>query len=164
MTRLARERLLTLAVLSSLGAAAGPAVWWSMLPVRPLQLDAVSEREEGQSKSEASSQLDPSVFDLVLWPEPASAIEEQRTSAAASRTAPVAPPPPPVPINLSLVAIVEDEQGWRVALYDPSEQRLVIAAGGERVGRVLVREVTAETVLLELAGRTTRLALREDGR
>ncbi|WP_458789222.1 hypothetical protein [Adonisia turfae] len=163
MTRLARERLLTVALLSCAGATAGVAAWWSMPPVQPIELDAVPQLEERSSTSDSTSQLNPSVFDLVLWPEPAPAIEEQRTTAATSRTAPIAPPPP-APISLSLVAIVEDEQGWRVALYDPSEQRLVIAAGGERVGRVLVREVTAETVLLELAGRTTRLALREDGR
>ena len=162
MNRRARERVVTAALLLCLAGVAGSAAWWSVQPPSSPELNIELETGEVQSSSIANSPIDASVFDLVLWPEPEPVVAEQATRTAASQPTRTPPPPPPAPINLALVAIVQEEQDFRVALYDPAEQRLVVAAEGERVGQVVVREVTADTVLLELAGRTRRLALRED--
>ena len=164
MNRLARERLVTVALLSCLSSLAGVATWWAMQPARSIDVEIAPHTQESTTTAIARTPMDASVFELVLWPESAPVVEDPSATAASIASARTPPPPPPASINLSLVAIVEDEYGWRVALYDPGEQRLVLAAEGERVGQVVVREVTAETVLLELAGRTGRLALREDTR
>ena len=158
MNRLNRERAVTAITLSSVMVASGTAVWWSLQPVPPLVIENAPELQSAESQLIAAQPLDASVFDIVLWPEPVQAATTQ--AAATTVRTPTLPPPPPAPINLSLIAILEADTGWQVALYDPEEQRIVLASKGDTVGAVRVREVTATTVLLELAGRTRQLALQ----
>lgn len=158
MNRLNRERAFTAIALASVMFASGTAVWWSLQPAPPLVIEDASELHSAEGTLFAAQPLDASVFDIELWPEPAQAATTQ--AAATTVTTPTPLAPPPAPINLSLIAIVEADTGWQVALYDPSVQRIVLAGEGDAVGAVRVREVTATTVLLELAGRTRTLALQ----
>jgi hypothetical protein len=158
MNRLTRERAITAGVLVDVTAASGVAVWWAMQPAPPLAMERAPEVTSVEGTRLAAQPLDASIFDIVLWPEPEQVDPAHSATVAAAATTP--PPPPPAPINLSLIAIVEADTGWQVALYDPSEQRIVLAGEGDAVGAVRVREVTASTVLLELAGRTRQLALQ----
>ena len=159
MNRLARERLITIAAAASGITVCGAAVWWAQQPADNLAIDLRIDEPVAPATDSANTRLDASVFDVVLWPEPKQAETAQVASARVSTPSPP-PPPPPAAINLALVAIVEAEGGWRVALYDPGEQRIVFAGEGDTVGPVRVREVTASTVLLELSGRTRQLALQ----
>lgn len=158
MNRLNRERAVTTIILASVIIASGTAVWWTLQPVPPMVIELEPELHSTAEMHVAAQPLDASVFDIELWPEPVQAATTQAT--ATTVTTPVPPPPPPAPINLSLIAIVEADTGWQVALYDPAEQRIVLAGEGDAIGTVRVREVTATTVLLELAGRTRQLALQ----
>ncbi|UYV13683.1 MAG: hypothetical protein NCW75_05210 [Phycisphaera sp.] len=157
MNRLNRERAVTTIALASVMVASGTAVWWALQPVPPLVIENAPELHSAEGQLIAAQPLNASVFDIELWPEPVQAATAQATPTTV--TTPSPPPPPPAPINLSLIAIVETDTGWQVALYDPSQQRIVLAGEGDVVGAVRVREVTATTVLLELAGRTRQLAL-----
>lgn len=159
MNRLARERAITTAGMACAIIACGTAVWWAQQPAGSLAIDARIDEPIAPATLSANTRLDASVFDVVLWPEPKQAETAQVASARVSTPSPP-PPPPPAAINLTLVAIVEAEGGWQVALYDPGEQRIFFAGEGDTVGSVRVREVTASTVLLELAGRTRQLALQ----
>lgn len=164
MNRLQRERAISGAMVACVTIACAGATWWATRPVeQPARMGTLGVPSVSDAIV-AGHALDVSVFDVVLWPE-SELIEPSRSAAVAASTPPLPPPPapqppPPAPINLTLVAIVEAGDGWRVALYDPSEQRLVFASAGEAVGAVRVRDVTSSTVLLELAGRTRRLALQ----
>lgn len=158
MNRLTRERAITAGMLVGVTAASGVAVWWAKQPAPPLAMERAPDLTPDEGTRLAAQPLDASVFDVVLWPEPEQ-VETAQSATVASAT-PTPPPPPPAPINLTLIAIVEVDTGWQVALYDPSEQRIVLAGEGDAVGAVRVREVTASTVLLELAGRTRQLALQ----
>ncbi|MFI4883196.1 MAG: hypothetical protein ACIAQU_11490 [Phycisphaerales bacterium JB064] len=159
MNRMARERVITIAAAASGITVCGAAVWWAQQPADNFAIDSRFGESIAPATDSADTQLDASVFDVVLWPEPKQAETAQVASARVSTPSPP-PPPPPASINLTLVAIVEAEEGWQVALYDPSEQRIVLAGVGDMVSAVRVREVTASTVLLELAGRTRQLALQ----
>jgi hypothetical protein len=158
MNRLNRERAVTAIAIASVMVASGTAVWWALQPAPPMVIQVAPELQSVEGTSVAAQPLDASVFDIELWPEPVQAATTQ--AAATTVTTPTPPPPPPAPINLSLIAIVEAETGWQVALYDPNEQRIVLAGEGDALGAVRVREVTATTVLLELAGRTRQIALQ----
>lgn len=158
MNRLNRERAITAITLASVMVTSGTAVWWALQPVPPLVIEIAAELQSAEGTRVAAQPLDASVFDIELWPEP---VQTATTQAAATTvTTPSPPSPPPAPINLSLIAIVEADTGWKVALYDPAEQRVVLAGEGDSVGTVRVREVTPTTVVLELAGRTQQLALQ----
>lgn len=158
MNRLNRERAVSTIALASVIVASGTAVWWALKPVSPFVIENAPEIQSAEGTHVAAQPLDASVFDIELWAEPVQAATTQ--AAATTVTTPTPPPPPAAPINLSLIAIVETGTGWQVALYDPGEQRIVLAGEGDAVGAVRVREVTATTVLLELAGRTRQLALQ----
>jgi|GEM_PF-4276412 len=160
MNRLSRERVVTAGAMACVVAASGIAVSWALQPVPLLVIENALEHSSDVGVRVASQPLDASVFDVVLWPAPEQAPPVQPATVAT--TTPIRPPNSPVPINLSLIAIVEADAGWQVALYDPGEQRIVLASKGDTVGAVNVREVTATTALLELAGRTRQLALQED--
>lgn len=135
--------------------------WWSMRSIPPRTPTAQLLADAPHADLPPRIPLDASVFDQGLWhaPRVTTAQPEQPT-----RTTPPPPPPPPAPANiaLTLIAMVQNGDEWHVALYDPGEQELVLAAAGDRVAGVLVREVTDRSVLLELAGRTRRLALVEE--
>lgn len=135
--------------------------WWSTRPIPPRTPTAQLLADAPHADLPPRIPLDASVFDQGLWH--ATAVAKPPPDQPA-QTAPSPPPPPPPPANiaLTLIAMVQNGDEWRVALYDPSEQELVLAAAGDRVAGVLVREVTDRSVLLELAGRTRRLALVED--
>lgn len=158
MNRLTRERAVTAVALASMIVVSGIAVGWALQPAPPLVIENAPELQPAEGKRIAAQPLDASVFDVVLWPEPPQIASDQ--TAVTTAATPTPPPTPPAQINLSLIAIVEADTGWRVALYDPNEQRIVLAREGDAVGLVRVREVTATTVLLELAGRTRQLALQ----
>ncbi|MCW5757962.1 MAG: hypothetical protein KIT54_12065 [Phycisphaeraceae bacterium] len=166
MNRLQRERAISGAMVACVTIACAGATWWATRPIEQTKRTSNLGVPPVSDAIVAGHALDASVFDVVLWPEQLpDPGEPARSAMAAAATPPLPPPPapqppPPAPINLTLVAIVEAGDGWRVALYDPSEQRLVLASAGEAVGAVRVREVTSSTVLLELAGRTRRLALQ----
>lgn len=160
MNRLARQRLLTTSMCGIASTAVAAAGWWMLQPMVPAS--PISPGVEHSNPIEPGTEpvlLDASAFNQVLWHEPEAPVEPERPSPTTVAIPP--PPPPPAAIALTLVAIVEEGPAWRVALYDPKEQRLVLAAEGESVGRVVVKEVTRDTVLLELAGRTQRLALED---
>ncbi|MEQ8845670.1 MAG: hypothetical protein RIB58_12530 [Phycisphaerales bacterium] len=158
MNRLTRERAITAGALVGVTAASGLAVWWALQPAPPLAMDRAQELTPDEGTRLAAQPLDASAFDVVLWSEPEELTPAEAATVAAATPEP--PPPPPAQINLSLIAIVEADTGWQVALYDPGEQRIVLAGAGDAVGTVRVREVTESTVLLELAGRTRQLALQ----
>lgn len=159
MNRLARERIITIASLACATVACGTTGWWAQRPRDHTDIDTRIDESITPATVIADERLDASAFDLVLWPEPE---KNETAQPAAAQASTPSPPPPPLPasINLTLVAIVEAEGGWQVALYDPGEQRIVLAGEGDAVGAVRVREVTASTVLLELAGRARQLALQ----
>lgn len=159
MNRLTRERAITTAGMACAIITYGAAVWWATRPAGSIAIDARIDEPIAPATFSPNTRLDASIFDVVLWPEPKQAETAQATSAQVSTPSPP-PPPPPAAISLTLVAIVEAEGRWQVALYDPGEQRIVLAGEGDAVGAVRVREVTASTVLLELAGRTRQLALQ----
>lgn len=158
MNRLTRERAITAGALVGVTVASGVAVWWALQPAPPLAMERAPDLTLDEGTRLAAQPFDASVFDVVLWPE--SEQVEPAQSATVAAATPTPPPPPPAPISLTLIAIVEADTGWQVALYDPSEQRIVLAGEGDAVGAVRVREVTASTVLLELAGRIRQLALQ----
>lgn len=158
MNRLTRERAITAGALVGVTAASGVAAWWAMQPAPPLAMERAPDFTLDEATRLAAQPLDASVFDVVLWPESEQVKPAQSAGVAAATPAP--PPPPLAQINLTLVAIVQAGDGWQVALYDPNEQRIVLAGEGDAVGAVRVREVTASTVLLEAAGRTRTLALQ----
>lgn len=158
MSRLGRERAITAGTLVCVTFACGAVAWWALQPVAPIAINGTPEVSSETGASIAAQPFDASVFDVVLWPEPEH--DESALSATVAAATPTPPPPPPAPINLTLIAIVEAGGGWQVALYDPSEQQIVLAGKGDAVGAVRVLEVTASTVLLELAGRTRQLALQ----
>ncbi|MFI4915139.1 MAG: hypothetical protein ACIAS6_01355, partial [Phycisphaerales bacterium JB060] len=154
MNRLNRERAVTAAATASVILVSGTAAWWALQPAPPFVIEITPELPSAEGARVAAQPMDASVFEVALWPE-AEYAPTTHTATAASTPAP--PPPPPAPINLSLIAIVEADTGRQVALYDPNDQRIVLAGEGDTVGAVRVREVTATTVLLELAGRTRQL-------
>ncbi len=163
MNRLARERVKTGIVAACAAVALATVVWWAWGPITAAPVVLDGPHQESAPQIAHAPPMDASVYDQNLWhvpPQGSSPAAEQAT------TIPTTPPPtPPATINLTLVAIVQDDRDggrWRAALYDPVEQRLVLAASDDRVGRVIVREVTDRTVLLELSGRERLLAL-EDG-
>lgn len=160
MNRLTRERAVTAIAMASVIVASGIAAWWALQPAPPFVVENAPELQSTEGLRVAAQPLDASAFDVVLWPDSEQAALAHSTTAAV--TTPTPPPPPPAQISLSLIAIVEADTGWEVALYDPGEQRIVLAGQGDSVGAVRVREVTATTVLLELAGRTRQLALQGD--
>ena len=158
MSRMGREHALTTLAAACTIIGCGATAWWAFGPVDHAEDLARVETSTPPKTSAAAMRIDASVFDVVLWPEPEPIDVAEPATASASM--PPSPPPPPLSsIKLTLVAIVEVEGGWHVALYDPSSQRIVFAGPGDLIGDVRVREVTASTVLLELAGRTRQLAL-----
>lgn len=159
MNRLVRERVITVAAMACAITVCGATAWWAQQRAAIIPIESRIDEPPAPVTGFAGTRVDASAFDVVLWPEPKQAETAQASSAKVST--PSSPPPPPTPsIDLTLVAIVEAEGGWQVALYDPGEHRIVLAGQGDAVGPVHIREVTASTVLLELAGQKRQLALQ----
>ncbi|MFG0243483.1 MAG: hypothetical protein ACF8R9_11925 [Phycisphaerales bacterium JB054] len=143
------------------GVALAFALAWGLrpLPAMPAldpELNAPSPHDSG---SDTIEPLDRTAFAAAIWNPPAA---PERPAATVERTTPVPPP------KLQLIGIVHDtdEDGavlLRAALYDPDTDKLHLVASGERVGAVTVASIERGVVSLESAGRTSRLALREEG-
>lgn len=143
------------------GVALALSLAWVLrpLPARPgfdAELHASPPRDGG---IETAEPLDRTAFAAAIWNPPAT---PERPAATAEKATPVPPP------RLQLIGIVHDtdENGavlLRAALYDPDTDKLHLVASGERVGAVTVASIESGVVSLESAGRTTRLALREEG-
>ncbi|QKK07541.1 MAG: hypothetical protein HND58_04745 [Planctomycetota bacterium] len=54
------------------------------------------------------------------------------------------------------------ERTLRAALYDPDTDTLHIVASGEQIGGVLIASVDPDSVRLDVGGRPTTLALRDE--
>jgi len=131
---------------------------WPLPDVPPIdaELAAPWSREEGV---ETVAPLDRAAFAARIWNPPVS----QQTAASVATTESPAPPP-----RLQLIGIVHDTGPdgvplLRAALYDPDTDKLHLVASGERVGAVTVAAIDRGGVSLETAGRTSRLALRDEG-
>lgn len=143
------------------GIALALSLGWALRPLPSVPaidagLDAPPPDGRGDETVEP---LDRAAFAAAIWNPPAA---PERPAARVERTPP-APPP-----RLQLIGIVHDtdEDGTallRAALYDPDTDKLHLVASGERVGAVTVASIESGVVSLESAGRTNRLALREEG-
>jgi hypothetical protein len=152
--RAARRRLIVTAATIAVGAAAC-AVW----AFRPLASSS-AEAPRLQARDApvltdviAPVDLDRTAFDALLWnPAPAEAGAAAGSPRGATRNA----------VRLTLVGVVEEGGVRTAALYDPAQDRLVLATTGDRIGAYTVRSVDADRVELATGRRTFLLRLRED--
>ena len=152
-----RERLaLTLGCCAALAACV-----WALAPLTPTPVIA-TELGPPAVESEDETGLEPldrTAFAAKLW----NPVPEPATPSIAPEPKQAATPPP----KLQLIGILHDPTAdgspvLRAALYDPDADTLHIVASGEAIGRVRVASVDPESVRLDVGGRPTILALRDD--
>ncbi|MDQ7012450.1 MAG: hypothetical protein Q9O74_00975 [Planctomycetota bacterium] len=150
------------------GVAVLAVLSWSAWPLpapplidTPLADPTPPTKDVSHDGTEHIEPFDIGAFTAAIWnPAP-----EAPTVATGPRARPALPPPP----KLQLIGIARDtdEHGnpvLRAALYDPDTDRLHLVASGEHIGPVTIAAVDTEGVSLEIGGRTSRIALRDDDR
>ena len=161
MKRGKRERMLTG---STIGIGLGAIVlvwWWSIRPIASVTLRTINAPTLNQAIEPEVMTLEASAFEQDLWfseslVQPATTQPEEQQAPPAQAAS--------QSVSLTLVALIQEGNQWRAALYDPRDQRLVVVAPEQSIGDILVREITPKTVMLEVAGRQQTLTLREDER
>lgn len=152
-----RERL-TLAVG---GCAVFAAMVWAFVPLAPVPEVSTEIRTPTLERALERGPLPlvRAAFAAKLW----NPVPKPVTPSVAPEPRPAAAPPP----RLQLIGIVNDPSAdgspvLRAALYDPDADTLHIVESGERIGRARVDSVAVDSVRLEIDGRESTLALRDD--
>lgn len=158
----ARRHSVRICVFCTLAVAAA-ALWVFLLshPGRADEIEAPAATQDARASlaSVAVSPLPIAPFHTPVWKE-----ARKPSESAVAVSTPTPPPPEPPPVRLELIAIEHDTRGTlRAFLFDPTVDRLVIAAVGDRVAGLHVSAVDENEVRLDRPGRQPiTLKLRQD--
>ena len=125
---------------------------WALWPLRAIDIKTPAiDAQPAAPQDPGVPPLDLAAFHAPLW------------VAQPGPPPPPAPAPPPAPMRLQLIAIVRESGAFKAALYDPDQDRLVIAGRGESIAGREIRDVRAGDVMLLDAGQSRTLSLKPEG-
>lgn len=129
---------------------------WAFLPLEPARVnDPEIAAGTTAAPEPARLALDLAAFNAPLWVAPP-------PSPKVADAAP--PPPPPVPLRWQLLAIVQEDSGYKALVYDPDTDKVLALGEGDESGPRRVARVTPTSMDVRDASGVRTLALREGGR
>ena len=159
LTRLARLRRCVTALGLVLMAGAGVWAFWLLAtPTVDSTIKLIPPKsipEEDDSDYQNTSALDHDVFAAAtLWnPLPPPIVEPEPEKAAVIVRRP----------NLELIGIIEENNQYLAALYDPDNGELRIVKSGDRIEPFTIADISAETVRLEDGEYIAHLVVHDEG-
>ena len=161
MSRSTRDPIINIRMLNRVAIPVGAAgviasavwAWWPVSVASDVQAERLPQPLSA-STTAGLSLIDWDTFDVVMWqPFPETVVAEPPKPTAVQ----------PTPVLLELLAIAADpHDALSAVLYDPATHKIHKVAAGQSIGDHQIEGIDMRGVDVTLAGRLSRLHLRQD--